>query len=360
MNFNKILILGIILLFAGSAAASAHEVKVKVGPAAGGVSAGKTFNVEIIVSGENISGVDFNLLFDKNLLTAEEVNEGAFLKNFGETSLSPGNGITDGSVSFASVLTSLGVASGTGTVAVITFKAKFGGTSALTLQGTSPYPNILADANLESIPAVNITGASVKISGPEYKNQTVSTTNTTKPAAGSNQTLGTPGNNTSALTVPASGNVTPPAGNQTPPTNESAEKNITSPAGNQTIKENKTGGQEEKAKKLIIESPANAETGQAIKIKVRDQDNNPVRDVIVSVTLPDNTRIQEKTDVNGEIKNIEVNQKGTIALDAKKEGYSPASGMITVTLKPGGFNYLWLLAAGIIIILVILWLRSRD
>jgi len=374
----------IILVFAGNV--TSYEVKVD---SPGNVSINSTFIVKILVSGENISGVDFQLLFDGNILTAEQLEEGNFLKNFSETAPSPGNNITTSSILFGSVLMPPATASGNGNVAIITFKAKSLGTSVLDIQGTPSYPKILADALVEPIKEVTIRDSSVVVgSGAQYsENQTANirenaTENTTEThinkTAQENKTesaLPITKNKTQDDARPIEKNITLHFNNQTQQEKNYTEKNTTLTVSNQTAPENKTNKseksenksvisknqtQEKEIKKLIIEIPSKLYSGQTIKIKIKDQTNNPVKDAKIFVTLPDGIVVDEKTDANGEI-SIKTNKEGLVIINAEKNGYLSASDKFIVESETGQFNYLlFVVVIILIIILIILRIKSRG
>jgi len=291
-NLNKILTGIVILLFINTSAA--YEVKV-VSPQS--VPVNGTFTVEIIASGENISGADFKLLFNSDILNAEKLEEGEFFKNFGSTSLSPRNRITGGSILFASVLNK-GAASGTGTAAVITFKAKSTGESALELSGTSPYPGILADAKGEPVEGVMITGGSVTVvSGTDNENQTTGTNGT--------------------------------AGNGTADTNGTKDNSggVKKSSLNQVISENETGQE-------LIEKPLYTPPDKPVDLEGNEK-NETINVPVKNETLPVKNQTVHKPD--------------------EQETSEKISGS-----KPGQFNYLWLAAGIILIILIFAWLRSRN
>ena len=102
------------------------------------IHAGETFTLDI--RAENVSdmaGWQFDIAFDHNALEAISVNEGDFLKQNGASTLFQGGSINNG----AGKITELSTArlapsgvSGSGTLVQVSFKAKRGGETKLTLQ----------------------------------------------------------------------------------------------------------------------------------------------------------------------------------------------------------------------------------
>lgn len=104
---------------------------------------GKTFTINVSISQvTDLAAWEFKLYYESSILNATNITEGPFLKSMGNTTFIPFNftdsyNATHGRIWFACTLTGQGPgASGNGTLATITFKAKGPGVANLHLADT--------------------------------------------------------------------------------------------------------------------------------------------------------------------------------------------------------------------------------
>ena len=155
-GIRKVSIFLILLLSISSTIA--QEITVETPPT---VHINETFTVNVTIQGNNITGVEFKLLFNNSILNATKVEEGPFLKNYGSTLTIPSNlsnsiNNTKGEIRLGSALVGSAVASGDGTVATITFKAILIGNTLLDLRDVT-----LVDENITPVSNVNIRDSNV-------------------------------------------------------------------------------------------------------------------------------------------------------------------------------------------------------
>ena len=143
--------------------ATVSPVKVYVDPSTSTVPVNDTFDINITVSGNNITGADFQLLFNNTVLEATNMILGPFLAGATTIPDPPSGGINNsaGKIKLSSALLYPGVASGTGAVAIITFKAKSKGTSQLDLQNVSLTDN--NNVSRQLIPDVEVTDGNAAV-----------------------------------------------------------------------------------------------------------------------------------------------------------------------------------------------------
>jgi len=114
------------------------EAKVFINPSENNVNAGKEFNIYVKIDSENeIYAVQFDLVFDKNIIEALKVEEGNFLKKDGASTFVAVNKInnTIGKISFANTRFNIQVGiTGQGILALVKFKAKSSGSTTLNLE----------------------------------------------------------------------------------------------------------------------------------------------------------------------------------------------------------------------------------
>jgi hypothetical protein len=121
------------------------------------VAVGSTFDVEVLVSDVvDLYSYQFTLTFNPSLFGATAITEGPFLGTAGATFGDPGTiSNADGTISFvfSSLIGPVPGASGSGSLAHITFQALGGGTSALTFSDA-----IFIDSALEDIDVSLVDG----------------------------------------------------------------------------------------------------------------------------------------------------------------------------------------------------------
>jgi hypothetical protein len=123
---------------------ASYSAVVSVYPSQQSVKVGQTFAVDIRI--ENISGlqgVDFCLRYDSTILNATKVEEGSFMKSFGPTyivkqDIQPNYQTNRGRVWFVIVICGNGSATGSGTLATVTFNATAAGEGELDLFSVLP------------------------------------------------------------------------------------------------------------------------------------------------------------------------------------------------------------------------------
>jgi hypothetical protein len=135
---------------------------VYVHPSSTVVLVGDTFVVEIRISDvSDLYGWEFKLSWDPNLLEAENVTEGEFLKRGGPTFFVEKINNTEGNMLvYCTLLGDVSGVSGDGTLASVTFYAEKKGSSVLDLSDT-----VLIDSSEQSI-LHTINDGSVTISSP--------------------------------------------------------------------------------------------------------------------------------------------------------------------------------------------------
>jgi general secretion pathway protein D len=157
--FSSILAVLSCSAFIGRADATAV---VSIDPNSQTVSPGSTVVVDVdITRVSNLYGFQFNLEFNPAVLAAGTSTEGTFLPSGGATFFIPGtNDNVGGSVTATAdtLLTAISGVSGTGSLALLDFKAIGAGTSALTLSNL-----ILLDSSLNPISST-VSDASVTVS----------------------------------------------------------------------------------------------------------------------------------------------------------------------------------------------------
>lgn len=108
------------------------------------LSTSQSFTVDVVIAGvSDLYGWQFNVTFNSNILNASKVSEGPFLMSFNDTAWpKPVIDNTRGYILASALLMppypALG-ASGTGTLANITFTVKSGGSSSLHFDETKTY-----------------------------------------------------------------------------------------------------------------------------------------------------------------------------------------------------------------------------
>ena len=128
---------------AGQERVSAQGEVVSVDPTDQEVSRGETFTVDVMISGaENLTGYEFTLAFDPELVEVQDVEDASFLGSTGRTVVPGMPQIDDeaGTLFFGAVSTgAMDGPDGSGALATVTFKAIGQGTSPLDLQGVSVF-----------------------------------------------------------------------------------------------------------------------------------------------------------------------------------------------------------------------------
>lgn len=128
------------------------------------VNTGDTFNIAVdIAEASDLYGFQFDVTYDPSILQLQSISEGPFLATAGSTFFIPGtidNGAGDASSNADSLLGPGPGAAGSGTLAILDFRAIASGTSALSLANI-----ILLDSNLNNI-AFTSTDGSVTVSSP--------------------------------------------------------------------------------------------------------------------------------------------------------------------------------------------------
>ena len=158
-------VLVVLLCLVGPSSVSAQQIFVE---SPSQVSVNESFIVNVSVQGVNLTGAEFWLGFDENILGAVVVQEGSFLNGSGATLTLPSN-LSDsidngtGFVWLGSALTGSSVASGGGLLAAITFRALSVGNSSLDLQNVT-----LVDEGIELITGLSIVGSSVEVISCSY------------------------------------------------------------------------------------------------------------------------------------------------------------------------------------------------
>ena len=176
LQMSKVLILvPSLLLFAGTAAFADAVVT----PSPGQVGPGQQFTVAINITGPTVKGVasgasdvyafQLDISYPSSLVRAKKVDDGTFLSGAGTAFFSPGeidNG--SGSVShiFGTLVTAPAGASGSGTLATITFQAVAAGTpqitvSKITLLDSSLNPIVIDDTPDQVTTTVTLTAGTV-------------------------------------------------------------------------------------------------------------------------------------------------------------------------------------------------------
>jgi len=161
---------------------------------------GDTFTVNVnINSGTNeVTGVELHLTFDESKIEAQSITEGTFFTNPNTTTPSISN--TNGTISYTLLVPPGGTGvTGTGTVAVITFKAIAAGNVSLTFSSQT-----LVTAAGES--GVNVLASSpsktITVGASTSSTATPTATPTSSP---SSTTSGTGGTSTTTTTLPDAG-----------------------------------------------------------------------------------------------------------------------------------------------------------
>ena len=123
---------------------ASYSAVLSVYPSQQSVKVGQTFTVDVKI--ENITGlqgVDFCLKYDSTILNATKVEEGSFMKSFGPTyivkqEIQPNYQTNRGRVWFVIVICGNGSATGSGTLATVTFNATAAGEGELDLFSVLP------------------------------------------------------------------------------------------------------------------------------------------------------------------------------------------------------------------------------
>ena len=147
---SKLISAAIVLMFAAAAIIGevwASPATISISPGSvSDVPVGETFTVDVAISDvTNLYGWQFNVTFNPNVLKAEKVGEGPFLKSVSDTMMPSPSIYNDYGYVLASALlwTSTGYppvgATGSGILANITFTVKAGGSSALHFDETMTY-----------------------------------------------------------------------------------------------------------------------------------------------------------------------------------------------------------------------------
>lgn len=141
-------------LIAIAAVASAAAATISLAPASPSIQAGQTINLNINIAGaSDLSAWQFDIGFDPTVLQAVSTTEGTFLSSIGPTFFDPGTiDNIGGTVTFVlDTLFSSG-ASGSGTLASITFQGAGVGTSPVNILNVT-----LLDSTLTEISPTSIT-----------------------------------------------------------------------------------------------------------------------------------------------------------------------------------------------------------
>jgi hypothetical protein len=148
-------------LFLAGSMSGEGETSVGLSPSSQTVSAGSTFTVDIVVDPQvPIAGVQANMSFDHELLSANSVTEGNLLSSSCTTFFMPGiKDNTAGTITgMACAVLGNCTASSPGTFARITFTAKTsGGTSQISLSNVK-----VLDTDVTAVP-ISVTGGSVTV-----------------------------------------------------------------------------------------------------------------------------------------------------------------------------------------------------
>ncbi|ACV62797.1 Ig domain protein group 2 domain protein [Desulfofarcimen acetoxidans DSM 771] len=197
---------------------------VGIDPATKTVSAGDTFNLDVLITPATaIAGAQFNLSYDPAVLQVNSVTEGGLLKQNGNTSFFL-TGVIDNNSGLlnnvaGAITTPGGEVSGEGSLAVISFTAKATGTSTLALSNV-----IAANKAAQAVP-VQVNGGSVTVQGGTSSEpvsgvsldqtsysltvgETGQLTATVAPANASNKNVTWTSDNEAVATVDATGKVT--------------------------------------------------------------------------------------------------------------------------------------------------------
>jgi len=121
----------------------------------------QTFNITVNISGTNIVGAGFDLMFNNTILEALNIYEGSFIGQCANTTYpvpSPVINNTAGNVSFQDMCWGGETISGTGDAAVITFKALSEGISDILL-----YNAVVFDSEGNATPGVVVENGTVEV-----------------------------------------------------------------------------------------------------------------------------------------------------------------------------------------------------
>ena len=145
---RRLTLAAVVLMFAAAAIMGevwASPATISIGPGSvNDVPVGETFTVDVIITDvTNLYGWLINVTFNPNILKAEEVLEGPFLKNVNDTVwpkpvLENSKGYVFASASLLPPYPPVGV-SGSGTLGNITFTVKSSGSSTLHFDETMTY-----------------------------------------------------------------------------------------------------------------------------------------------------------------------------------------------------------------------------
>jgi len=136
-------------------------VSIFVAPSDKTVSVNQTFNITVNISGTDIIGAGFDLMFNNTILEALNIYEGSFIGQCANTTYpvpSPVINNTAGNVSFQDMCWGGETISGTGNAAVITFKALTEGISNLSLDNADVF-----DSEGNAITGVVVENGSVEV-----------------------------------------------------------------------------------------------------------------------------------------------------------------------------------------------------
>ena len=158
-------IIGMGVLFSTAAAAQNLSIEPQLLEVYGNDAAyNTTFSIRVHISGDDVSGIQFNLNYDSGIIEAVNLSEGDFLKtgDSGVLTIPPLIDNDIGVVKFASARIGKNGASGSGNVANITFKTKTSGVTELKLNEIK-----IKDPNLNTIHTEVISGTVVVKNAPE-------------------------------------------------------------------------------------------------------------------------------------------------------------------------------------------------
>ena len=133
-------------------------------PSKTSVSVNQTFNINLVISGMEIIGGSFNLTFNSTIIEAVNITEGSFISQCTKTTFDYHLRVinnTVGFIKFQDLCFNEGVnnVSGTGAVAVITFRAKLQGSTHLVLNNANIF-----NASGDPILGIPVRDGNVKVS----------------------------------------------------------------------------------------------------------------------------------------------------------------------------------------------------
>lgn len=176
LQMSKVLILvPSLLLFAGTAAFADAVVT----PSPGQVGPGQQFTVAINITGPTVKGVasgasdvyafQLDVSYPSSLVRAKKVDDGTFLAGAGTAFFSPGeidNGSGTVSHIFGTLVTAPAGASGSGTLATITFQAVAAGTPQITVSNITLLDSSLNPIVIDDTPDQVTTTVTLATAGP--------------------------------------------------------------------------------------------------------------------------------------------------------------------------------------------------